>query len=264
MTLLMHLSDTHFGTERPEVIEALVRLAQSQRPSAIIASGDITQRARSSQFAAAKRFIDRLGAPALVIPGNHDLPLFNLPMRLLAPYAGFQRAFGPSLDPRQMLERAWIAGVNTTRRWRRKHGEISAAQADTAARWLEGAPEGVLRVVVTHQPVAVSRLRDSVDLLRGGRQAAVRWARAGVHLVLGGHIHLPYFLPLARAWPELERPVWLAQAGTAVSRRTRAEAGNSVNLVRHVVRLGWQLERWDHTPATGSFERRSVVAFDAR
>jgi 3',5'-cyclic AMP phosphodiesterase CpdA len=259
MTLLLHLSDTHFGTERPEVMEALVRLARSQQPTAVIASGDITQRARRSQFAAARRFIDRLGAPAIVIPGNHDLPLFNLPQRLLAPYAGFRRAFGPILEPRQTFDRAWIAGVNTTRRWRHKHGEISADQADSAARWLEGAPEGVLRVVVTHQPVAVSRQRDSVDLLRGGRQAALRWAAAGVHLVLGGHIHLPYFLPLTRVWPEMTRPVWLAQAGTGVSRRTRPEAGNSVNLVRHLGRQGWQLERWDHLPSTGNFESSSVV-----
>jgi hypothetical protein len=78
MSVLLQISDTHFGTEQPPVVEALLALAAQQRPDLVVLSGDITQRARPAQFRAAKAFVDRLGAPVLAVPGNHDIALFDL------------------------------------------------------------------------------------------------------------------------------------------------------------------------------------------
>jgi 3',5'-cyclic AMP phosphodiesterase CpdA len=266
MTVLLHLSDMHFGTERAEVVDALTRFAQRLGPALVVASGDITQRARPAQFAQARRFIDALGAPALVLPGNHDIPLFDVARRAFAPYSRFEAAFGRGREPRVVLPTVWVAGVRTTRAWRHKHGQVSADQAEAAAAWLQGAPAGVLRVVVTHQPLAWARDADRNDRLRGGREAARIWAAAGVHLVLGGHIHLPYFMPVDGLWRELPRRLWLAQAGTAVSCRVRPEAGNSVNLVRQIGLGRWRLERWDHDAARDDFvfaPHTPAVEFDA-
>jgi 3',5'-cyclic AMP phosphodiesterase CpdA len=94
MSVLLHTSDPHFGTERSQVVEALVTLARLQPPELVVLSGDITQRARSGQFRKARAFVDRLGAPVLVISGNHDIPLFNLGARVLHPYARYRAAFG--------------------------------------------------------------------------------------------------------------------------------------------------------------------------
>ena len=100
MTTLLQVSDPHFGTEQEPVVEALLALAAAQRPDVLALSGDITQRARFRQFEAARRFVERVAAPVtLAIPGNHDIPLFNVPARVLAPYAGFERAFGRDLEP---------------------------------------------------------------------------------------------------------------------------------------------------------------------
>lgn len=254
MTVLLHLSDTHFGTERSPVVAAVQALAREQQPELVIASGDITQRARAAEFQAARDFFDSLGAPLLAIPGNHDIPLLDVFGRVFAPYGGYQRAFGRVLEPRTMLPTAWVAGINTTRPWRHKHGEISPAQAEHAAGWLQGAPRGVLRVIAVHQPPAVQHEADAADLLRGAAQAAAVWAAAGVHLVLGGHIHLPYAMRLPGRLGALPRAPWLAQAGTAVSARTRPEApANSLNLVRQIGTATWRLERWDFDAASGRF-----------
>ena len=86
MSVLLQISDPHFGTERPRVVEALVSLAQRERPDLVVLSGDITQRARAEQFAAARAFADRLGAPFVAIPGNHDIPLLDLPAPRLRAY----------------------------------------------------------------------------------------------------------------------------------------------------------------------------------
>ena len=116
MSLVLHLSDTHFGTEQSEVCEALLHLALEVRPDVVILSGDITQRARREQFAAARRFLETLAAPVkLVIPGNHDIPLFNLAARLFNPYGNYRRAFGSELEPQFSSKDLLVIGVNTTR-----------------------------------------------------------------------------------------------------------------------------------------------------
>ena len=233
MTLLLQLSDTHFGTERPLVVDALVRLVQAQRPDVLLISGDITQRGTAAQYAAARRFVDRLGVPrVLAIPGNHDIPLFNLPARLLMPYARHRRHFGQDLEPHADLPDLLLLTVNTTRWWRHVDGTVSRRQVERVAAQLQRAGPHQVRVVVTHQPVSVTRPQDAHNLLHGHRLAIHRWADAGADLVLGGHIHLPFVRPLHEHMPGLTRRMWAVQAGTAVSSRVRHEAGNSVNLFR--------------------------------
>ena len=118
--------------------------------------------------------------------------------------------------------------VNTTRPWRHKDGEVSALQIDRVARLVEHAVPAQLRVVVVHQPIAVTRAEDEPNRLRGHAAALQRWAEAGADLVMGGHIHLPYVMPA----PGLARAMWVVQAGTAVSSRVRDGSPNSVNLLR--------------------------------
>lgn len=228
MSVLLHLSDTHFGTEQPRVAEALVALAAQQQPEVVVLSGDITQRARPSQFQAAKAFIERLGSPVLAIPGNHDIALLDIWARFARPYKRFANTFGADLEPVYDSADWLVVGVNTTRARRHKHGEVSAAQIARVAHLLAAAKPAQLRVVVVHQPAAVPKACERPNLLRGHQEATQAWAAAGADLVLGGHIHLPYVMPLGR----LARRMWVVQAGTAVSSRTRPGVPNSVNVLR--------------------------------
>ena len=264
MSLLLHFSDTHFGTEQPPVVAALLALAAARKPHALVFSGDITQRAREAEFAAARRFCDQLGdLPMLVLPGNHDIPLWNLAGRFLHPYAGFSRAFGTELEPVVETAELLLVGANTTRRWLHKDGAVSQAQIDRVARRLSTAKPGQLRVVVTHQPSEVSRPKDLHDRLRGGEQALQAWSRAGADLVLGGHIHLPYVIDLhARSQPTPHR-TWCVQAGTALSDRVRHGTRNSVNLIHwdpEAAPRACGVERCDYDAATGRFETASHSA----
>jgi len=258
MNKLLHISDPHFGTAQPPVMEALFELAQAQRPEVLVLSGDITQRARASQFRQARAFCDRLAIPRmLALPGNHDIPLFNPFQRLLTPYARYLRAFGPELE--SCLQTPWlrVIGVNTTRRWRHKNGEVSAGQIERVVADLRKAEPAQLRVVVVHQPVHVLRAEDEHDRLRGWEAAVRAWADAGADIVMGGHIHLPYVSELSSCVAGLGRRLWCVQAGTALSSRVRWEAPNSVNLLCRdagIQPLQCQLQRWDYRAATGRFE----------
>lgn len=253
MSTLLHISDTHFGTERTEVVTALLKLANQLAPERVVLSGDITQRARRSQFAAARRFVDALPAPTLVIPGNHDIPLFNLWARLRHPYANFRRDFGSELAPSWRSSQWHVFTLNTTRWWRHKDGEVSSRQRASIVRQLREASPDAVRIVVTHQPMRVTRERDESNLLHGHASAADAWVPAGVDLLLGGHIHLPYVVPLRST--SMAAP-YVVQAGTAVSHRVRGDVPNSVNVLR---RDGLErecvVERWDFDRGTSRFEK---------
>jgi 3',5'-cyclic AMP phosphodiesterase CpdA len=257
VTTLLQISDPHFGTERPQVAAALTAFARQLAPDVIVLSGDITQRARRAQFAAARQFIGALGsARLLAIPGNHDIPLFDVFTRLLNPYREHRRAFGVDLEPQLDTADLLVLCVNTTRAYRHKHGEISAAQIERVAQRLRAARPAQLRIVVVHQPVGVLREQDAHDLLRGAERAVRHWSAAGADLILGGHIHLPYVLALHDRLEGLPRRVWAVQAGTAISARIRQEADNSANVVRYARDAGRRaaVERWDYRGSSGRFE----------
>lgn len=258
MSVLLQISDLHFGTEQASVVEALVALSRQQRPDLLVLSGDITQRARASQFRKARAFTDRLGLPMLAIAGNHDIPLFNMFARLLHPYARHCEAFGDELEPMHSSPDLLVLCVNTTRWYRHKNGEVSPEQIERVAERLASAGPAQLRVVVVHQPVAAVRAGEVHNLLRGRAAALQRWAATGADLVMGGHIHLPYVIAL----PDLARPMWAVQAGTAVSSRVRDGVPNSVNLLR------WGrdaptgrclIERWDYAASNQAFVRTTVT-----
>jgi len=252
MSILLQISDPHFGTEQPPVVAALLELARQLKPEVIALSGDITQRARRGQFAAAADFVAQLPPSRLLaIPGNHDIPMFNLAARAFTPYANFQRVFGADLEPLHDSEHMLVIGVNTTRPQRRKDGEVSKEQIESVAARLRTARPQQLRIVMIHQPVHVIRTQDLENVLHGHRIAVPAWAAAGADLIMGGHIHLPYVRPLEEHFADLPRRVWAVQAGTAVSSRVRHEAPNSVNVVRHkAAQAACEVERWDfHAPS---------------
>jgi 3',5'-cyclic AMP phosphodiesterase CpdA len=259
MSILLHISDPHFGTEQPEVVAALHVLARERHPDLLVLSGDITQRARASQFEQARRMCDGLGIPhMLALPGNHDIPLYNLAARLARPYGNYLKSFGPRLEPILETDDFLVIGVNTTRPSRHKNGEVSLEQVHAVAKRLQGARPGQLRVVVTHQPADVIRTEDEPDRLLGAEHALQDWSRAGADLVLGGHIHLPYVLDLRERKRPTPRPMWCVQAGTAVSSRIRHGTCNSVNLLHWRPALPGeprtcQVERCDYSAAEGWF-----------
>jgi 3',5'-cyclic AMP phosphodiesterase CpdA len=261
MTTLLQISDAHFGTEQPPVVQALLQLARVDAPDLVVMSGDITQRARRRQFAAARAFIAELKPAALLtIPGNHDIPLFNLALRAFAPYANYSRAFGENLEPVFESPHLLVIGVNTTRPQRHKDGELSEQQIERVTHHLQRAAPSQLRIIVVHQPVLAIRKSDEDNLLDGHRQAVPAWAAAGGDIIMGGHIHLPYVRSMQTTFGVLSRDIWTVQAGTAVSSRIREGITNSVNVIRcngDEAPRRCVVERWDYVPTLSRFEQHS-------
>lgn len=228
MTRIAHLSDTHFGTEVPQVAQALLDCLNGLGPDLVIVSGDITQRARRREFAAAADYFRRLPAPALVLPGNHDIPLLDLASRLLRPYANFRRAFGGRTGVWQDA-RAAVIGLDTTLPARHTRGRVDIAQLSQLA---DALPQnGAMRIAAVHQPLHAAWLQDRDEVLLNAPEAAQAFASRQIDVVLSGHVHVPVMTTTRELFPHLSRHFILAGAGTAVSHRTRPGAPNSFNLL---------------------------------
>ena len=257
-TAVLQISDPHFGTEVPRVVDALQRLVYRLSPSVLVMSGDITQRATTRQFESAAAFLRVLDAPAtLLVPGNHDVPLMNLALRALAPYSRYRDAFGHDLEPVHEEARLLVIGVNSVMPLWHQQGAVSRTQIERVSRRLERAAPDQVRIVVSHHPVHVIRPEDDKNLLRGSEDAVPQWVQAGADLILGGHIHLPFQRSLRQRFPDLSRDAWVVQAGTAVSSRIRSGIANSVNFIRPVDTAGGvacAVERWDFSDRNDGFE----------
>ncbi len=245
MKILAHISDLHFGAESPDVVEGLLEDLATIAPSVVAVSGDLTQRARRSEFAAARLFLDRIRAPKLVVPGNHDIPFFDVVRRFVRPLARFRRYIAAEVDPFFSTEAIAVLGLNTARSNTWKDGRLSPAQIDGLRQRFCPLPPQVLKVLVTHHPF-LPPPGDPEPPLVGRAALALQAAEAcGVDLVLAGHLHHGYTGDIRTHHVGIKRAILVAQAGTATSHRLRNEA-NSYNVIRTSPgRLGFSLRVWD-------------------
>lgn len=261
MTVLVHVSDLHFGREDPRLVDALGAAIQACAPDAVVVTGDLTQSGAKREFEAAARFLEALGPPALISPGNHDTPLINPITRAFAPFARFRKRIKAGADARLQTEGAWLRALNTARGWQLRLdwslGVANDAQVRAAAVDLGHAPAGAARVLACHHPLVTPSNAPFPARTMGGEKAARRLADAGVDLVLTGHMHVAF----AEALPGGDGRTYAVGAGTAVSRRTRGEPAsfNQIRIEPDVIEVAAQVWREDgfHPDPPWRLERRT-------
>ena len=232
MKTLAHISDLHFGRVDPAARDALRRALAALDPDLVVVSGDLTQRARASQFREARAFLETLPKPQLVVPGNHDVPLYNVVKRFLAPLRDYRNIIARDLEPFFIDDEVAVVGVNTARSLTFKGGRINEDQAERVRERLCGLPEGITKIVVTHHPFDVPEGEGEIGHIVGrARMALERLAGCGADLLLAGHLHEANVSHTSRRYRIAGVSALIVQAGTAISRRTR-ESRNSFNVVR--------------------------------
>lgn len=260
MRTLVHLSDLHFGRVDAALLGPLREAVVAARPDLVVVSGDLTQRARRAQFRDAAAWLATLPGPQLVVPGNHDVPLYDVVRRFVSPLGRFRRYIEDEEFPyHEDAEIAAIA-INTARSLTFKGGRINQAQVDEVARRFQGLPEAVTRIVVSHHPFDLPEGAEAADLVGRAQMAMQAFAGCGVDLFLSGHLHRTHSGNTARRYAIDGFAALVVQAGTATSTRGRGEA-NSFNVVR-IGAVDMQVETLAWADGRGRFEPFLQQAFD--
>ena len=235
---LLQISDLHFGPPyREEAGKAVLRLAGQLPLDAIIVSGDLTQRAKREQFEAARDFLSRLPpVPQLVIPGNHDVPLYRFFERMLTPHRLYQEIISPELNPVLRIGRAIIAGIDSTSPHTAiSNGRVFRRQLEACTDLFRNAPSDAIRIVVAHHPFVPAPDCLSDKRVQRAARAMKIFEELNIEMVLGGHLHRAYIGESADFYPAMQRDrsIRVIHSGTTTSRRGRGKefGRNSLNLI---------------------------------
>src|SRR3954447_13259781 len=226
MARLLHLSDLHFGAHDEDLVEAVEHKADELKPDLIVISGDFTQRARTEQFKEACHFLERLrdaGLEVLGVPGNHDVPLYDVMRRFLSPLARYRRFIDETLCPFVELPGVAVLGVNTARSLTFKDGRINKQQVEFIRETFARTPSDAMRVIVTHHPLFALEVEGQVERAIGRQEMALDAVEeSGVDMVLAGHNHHASSQD-ASDLVTSAGGVLVVQAGTATSTRVREQ-----------------------------------------
>jgi len=232
---LLHISDVHFGPPHlPELAEKILELAERRRPDIVIVSGDLTQRAKPEQFRQARRFVDRFAAPTLVVPGNHDVPLYRFWERSLRPFGAYKKHFARELEPVWRDDELLVVGINTAHGWTVKEGKVRLGRLREIARLVADAPPDTFKVIVAHHHLTPPPRFGTQTVAENAFEAIRAFSEAGIDLVLSGHQHQTYLATSEEFYPTGGRPVLILHAGTTTSSRGRGSEAdkNSFNWIR--------------------------------
>jgi 3',5'-cyclic AMP phosphodiesterase CpdA len=260
MRTVAHISDLHFGRTDEAVVDALLSDLKEQRPSLVIVSGDLTQRARRSQFMLAREFLCSLPMPYVVIPGNHDIPNFNLLARFTDPYHHYKRYISRDLCPYYQDEELAVVGINTVRSFILDfaEGRINRAQMERIRHLMTEAGPDRFKIVFTHHPFLPPPDAPETRLVGRATPALRALESAGVDLMLAGHLHKAYSGDIMTHHTKIARSILVAQASTATSTRLRNEP-NAYNLITiDNPAIMFQVRSWEGARFTPGLESRYV------
>lgn len=264
MRVIHHISDLHFGRLDAPVAEGLVEDLAANPCDLLVISGDFTQRARASQYRDAAAYRRRLPEPQLVVPGNHDIPLFDVVRRFAAPLQFYKRYISTELRPFYLDDEIAVIGINTARSWTWtwngfwKDGRISAAQLDDLTTKMAKLPGHIFKIVVTHHPFIPPPVERLHGIVHGAVGSLRRMEASGIHLLLAGHLHMGYSGDVRTHHEAIKSSMLSVQAGTATSTRRRNNEPNAYNrIVIEGNRVEIAVRAWDGR----KFERTVITEY---
>lgn len=260
---IVHCSDLHFGSGyRPELGEDLVEQINEVNPDLVVVSGDLTMRARSEQFEAARKLLLQFNAPLLVIPGNHDVPLYAFWDRAMHPFDNYRRFIEDLNAGPIRLKNVALFGMNTVNPWRHQQGKIRLRELAELERWMADVPGETWKLAVVHQQFADIPRHERPGIYPHAEARLRRISEAGVHAVLHGHVHYHHVASSAEFYPGIQRPVVLVCAGTPTSLRTRgATLSNNFNILKFY-KQNFEVHQCNWTDDQLGFEVGPCVSFD--
>jgi len=229
MARAIHISDVHAGRQDERIVEELLLDIAQLEPDVVLAGGDFTQRSRISQWKTAAAWLSRIGAPVLAVPGNHDIPLFDIGRRAIDPFGRYREHIAADLEPEIEVAGIRSIGLRTADPKRRAEGRISEDSLERFAARAQDVRRAEWTVLLSHHPLAAHRDVLPGSPAEGWEDALSIAASAKVDLLLSGHTHRRRSGPFTKSVDG--RSMVVAHTGTACSTRQRGGESQSWQLI---------------------------------
>jgi 3',5'-cyclic AMP phosphodiesterase CpdA len=218
---VVQISDLHFGAILRPTLDVLHAFLHELKPDLLIVSGDLTQRAVHSQFVEADAYLQSLPKPQVVIPGNHDISLYNVFRRFFTPLDEYERCISTNHAPVYVDDEIAVVGLNSARSFTFKGGSLNSQQIADGVAHFKALRGHQVRIVFTHHPFDIPVALSGVNIIGNARDAVQAFAEQKVDLFLTGHLHLVHRAKVSEYAPDCGGT--LLGAGTATSKRARGE-----------------------------------------
>jgi 3',5'-cyclic AMP phosphodiesterase CpdA len=262
MRTIAHLSDLHFGRVDVDLLAPLAAYIDAAKADVLVVSGDLTQRAKPEEFIAARNFLDTFNAPKIIVPGNHDVPLYDVVRRFASPLKRYQRYITADMEPFFADDEIAVLGVNSARSLTFKGGRVNAQQLDAVRARFRPLERRLVKILVAHHPFDLPADMEADDLVGRADEAMQVFAGCGVDVLLGGHMHTSEAITTGARHKQGSYSALAIQAGTATSTRQRGEV-NSFNLLRvESDRVEVDTVQW--VAQDGRFQLSDTQAFTAK
>ena len=245
MNRIVHISDLHFGRLNLGTVQPLLKTLNALRPDVVVVSGDLTQRAKETEFQDARNFLEQIDFPKVIVPGNHDVPLYQVSERLLKPLKRFDRYITSEREPTFYGSECVVFGINTAHGWTLDGGRVTKKSINKIGEIFSNVGEGMVKVVVSHHPFDAALQFGSGELVRGASRTIKKFEDLGVDVLLSGHLHIHHSGSTVHRHTHIRKHMIVAQSGTTISTRIRTEPAsfNVLEITRSEVIV--QMHSWN-------------------
>jgi 3',5'-cyclic AMP phosphodiesterase CpdA len=232
MRTIAQISDLHFGRINPFILNPLVNTINKANPDLIVVTGDLTQRAKVDEFKKAKAFLDSLPYPKVIVPGNHDIPAFNLFARFSNGFSRYQKYISKNLNHFYADKHIAVAGINTARPYKWRGGSLNLEETEQTCHRLKSAPKNTIKIIALHHSIDLPWEYSTSYLVGKWQQALEIFIKCKIDIVLSGHNHRSHIHLTTDRNPHHKHAALVFHAGTTTSTRTRGGERNSFNIIQ--------------------------------
>ncbi len=218
----LHFSDLHWGRKfSPSIAYTIREFIKKENFKFILISGDLTQRAKKREFLAVKRYLDSLEVPYISVPGNHDIPLYPIHFRFLAPFYKYKRYFSNNLEPEIIDKKFCFFGISTAHSFTGSEGRIKIKQIKKLRIKLLRTSPSQFIFLIMHHPLIYSDPSDRDRTIWGSASLINLFMEVSPDIILSGHFHNRFFYNLRDFYPKLSKDVYIFFTSKSTNERGR-------------------------------------------
>ena len=221
---IAQFSDIHCGEPsfREDVMQAAVERINGLDADVVVMAGDLTAAGYEWEFEQAAGWLDQIGAPKMIVPGNHDsrnVGYIHFERFFGERFSRYQRDLDPERAERVLASGFTVVGVDSSQP-DLDEGHVGRERYDWIRKQFDR-PDHVKILVIHHHLVPIPGTGRERNIITDAGDLLALLNQLDIDIVLSGHKHVPFFWGL--------NGILICNSSTAATRRVRGLTPSSWN-----------------------------------